>query len=74
MDTSSLVIEMQRQVDSLLEEWATELWKSYKANGNELSIAIKLRLVEGYDTNIRVQSGIAFTVQKITDDREVKIG
>lgn len=69
---TQLVIEMRGQVDSMLEEWATTAYKSYKANGNELSISIKLKL-EGDSENIFVKSGISFLVEKITDEREGEI-
>lgn len=71
-DSTQLVIEMRGQVDSMLEEWATVAYQSYKANGNELAISIKLRL-EGDSDNIVVKSGISFMVEKITDDREGEV-
>ena len=72
---TQLVIEMRGQIDSLLEEWVGAAYKSYKANGNELSITLKLRL-EGDSTNITVKSGISFMVEKITDERagEIRFG
>ena len=69
---SQLIIEMRGQVDSLLEEWATMAYRSYKANGNGLAINLKLK-IEGDSDNIKVKTGISFTVEKITDEREGEI-
>lgn len=69
-----LVREMQGQINSLLEEWASVAYAAYKANEMRVTINLKLRLEgDGGNNNVAVKSGISFLVEKITDEREGEI-
>lgn len=67
-----LKTEAKGQIEDMLEEWANYVYKTYKANGNELAVSLSLKL-KGDSNGVNVKSSISFTVAKITDVREAEI-
>lgn len=69
---SRIIKVSQEQINSLLTDWQSFIYKAYKTNGNDLKISIGLHLKGGTEI-CNIKSSLAFITSKITDERNTEI-
>lgn len=63
---TQIIVEAKGQIDSLLTSWGQDIYRTYKANGNEIKVALGINL-EGNSQMVTVRTSINFSTGKISD-------